>query len=91
VALEHEIRDEIPSSRFAGEMMAIKPSKDAEVLRLIQYELTPEEKSVFEYSMGMNGKPQLKPGDIAQRLNMQPSKVSRLKLAIAQKVDRFRK
>jgi DNA-directed RNA polymerase specialized sigma subunit len=91
VAMEHEIRDEIPASRFPGEVASIKPSKDAEILRLIQYELSPEEKSVFEYSMGQNGKPQLKPGDIAKKLNMQPSKVSRLKLAIANKVGRYRK
>jgi DNA-directed RNA polymerase specialized sigma subunit len=91
VAMEHEVRDEIPSSRFPGEMQSIKPSRDAEIMRLIQYELTPEEKSVFEYSMGQNGKPKLKPGDIAKKLNMQPSKVSRLKLAIAGKVNRFRK
>lgn len=91
VAMEHEVRDEIPSSRFPGEMMSIKPSKDAEIMRLIQYELTPEEKAVYEYAMGQNGKPMLKPGEIAKRLNMQPSKVSRLKSAIAQKVKRFQK
>lgn len=90
-AMEHEVRDEIPSSRFPGETMSIKPSKDAEIMRLIQYELTPEEKSVFEYSMGQNGKPMLKPGDIAKTLNMQPSKVSRLKLSIANKVKRFQR
>lgn len=91
VAMEHECRDEIPSSRFAGEMTSVKPSRDAEVLRLIQYELTPDEKVVYEYLMGANGKPQMSPGAVAKKLNMQPSKVSRLKLAISQKVERFRK
>lgn len=91
VAMEHELRDEIPSSRFAGDIMDIKPSADAEVLRLIQYELSPEEKAVFEYSTGMNGRPMLKPGEIAKKLNMPASKVSRLKLSTANKIEQFRK
>ena len=91
VAMEHEVRDEIPSSKFGGDVMSIKPSKDAEIMRLIQYELTPEEKTVFEYAMGANGKPQLKPGAIAKKLNMQNSKVSRLKKSIADKIKRFQK
>lgn len=91
VAMEHELRDEIPASRFAGDIMSIKPSADAEVLRLIQYELSPDERAVFEYSTGTNGKPMLKPGDIAKNLNMTASKVSRLKLSTAQKIEQFRK
>ena len=91
VAMEHELRNEIPMSRFKGDMMAIKPSTSAEVLRLIQYELSPEEKAVFEYSLGVNGKQQLKPGDISKTLNMPASKVSRLKLSVAKKIEEFRK
>ena len=91
VAMTHELRDEIPSSRFAGDVMSIKPSADAEVLRLIQYELSPEEKAVFEYSTGANGKEMLKPGEISKKLNMPASKVSRLKLSTAKKIEQFRK
>ena len=91
VAMEHELRAEIPSSRFAGDVREIKPSENSEILRLIQYELSPEEKAVFEYAAGMNGKPQLSPGDISKRLNMPASKVSRLKLSVAKKIDNFRK
>ena len=91
VALKHEIRDEIPSSRLQGDMLSIKPSADAEVLRLIQYELSPDERAVFEYSTGQNGKPMLKPGEISKKLNMPASKVSRLKLSVAKKIDEFRR
>lgn len=91
VAMEHELRDEIPASKFPGDIMSIKPSADAEVLRLIQYELSPDERAVFEYSTGANGKPMLKPGEISKKLNMPASKVSRLKLSTAKKIEQFRK
>lgn len=91
VAMEQELRAEIPASRFPGDIVSIKPSADAEVLRLIQYELSPEEKAVFEFSIGANGKPMLKPGGISKKLNMPASKVSRLKLSTAKKIEQFRK
>jgi len=91
VAMENELRDEIPASKFPGDIMSIKPSADAEVLRLIQYELSPEERAVFEYSTGANGKPALKPGEISKKLNMPASKVSRLKLSTAKKIEQFRR
>ena len=89
-ALRHELRDEVPSSRLQGDMLSIRPSADAEVLRLIQYELSPDEKAVFEYSTGMNGRPMLKPGEISKKLNMPASKVSRLKLSVSKKIEEFR-
>jgi DNA-directed RNA polymerase specialized sigma subunit len=88
-SMELELRREIPSSMFQADTMAIKPSRSAEVIRLIQYELTPEEQNVMEYTLGVNGKPQLKPGDIASKLNMSPSKVSRVKLEIAKKMGKY--
>ena len=48
IAIRNETRDEVPSSRLQGYMLSIRPSADAEVLRLIQYELSPDERAVFE-------------------------------------------
>lgn len=90
VAMESEIRKEVPTSKFQGDIMEIKPSADAEVLRLIQYELSPDERAVFEYSTGANGKPMLKPGEISKKLHMPASKVSRLKLSVSNKIKQFR-
>lgn len=82
-------RKEIPTSTLQGDMSAIKPSREAELLRLIQYDLSPDEKIVYEYLLGVNGKPQLKPGEIALRLNMSPSKVSRVKDSIGAKAKKY--
>jgi DNA-directed RNA polymerase specialized sigma subunit len=88
-AMELEVRREVPSSLLQADTMSIKPSRDAEIARLIQYELNPEELLVMEHLLGLNGKPQLKPGDIASRLSMTPSKVSRIKLNIANKIKAY--
>ena len=69
--------------------MSVKPSRTAEVVRLIQYELKPEEQAVMEHLLGINGKPKLKPGEIATKLNMTPSKVSRIKSSIASKMGQY--
>lgn len=67
------------------------PSRQDEVMRLLPYELTNEERSVFEYIYGVGGKPKLGPGAIARKLGMSAPKVSRLKKAIAQKYARYAK
>ena len=90
-AMEQELRKEVPMSTLQGDMTSIKPSKEAEMIRLLQYELAPQEKLVYEYLLGINGKPQLKPGQIASKLNMTPSKVSRIKTSIGDKAQRYYK
>jgi len=82
-------RKEVPTSTLQTDMSSLKPSKEGELLRLIQYDLTPEEKIVYEHLLGVNGKPQLKPGQIAQKLRMSPSKVSRIKNSIGAKAKRY--
>jgi len=89
-AMEQEIRRDVPTSTLiTGGMEEIRPSKEGEVLRLLQYDLDPEEKLVYEYLLGENGKPQLKPGAIATKMNINPSKVSRIKASIAAKARRY--
>lgn len=65
------------------------PSRQAETLRLLPYDLTPEERSVFEYLYGVGGKPKLTPGEISKKLKMSAPKVSRVKASIAAKYARY--
>jgi|PlaIllAssembly_1097288.scaffolds.fasta_scaffold01348_2 DNA-directed RNA polymerase specialized sigma subunit len=88
-ALELETRSEVPSSLLPADTTSIMPERGTEVLRLLQYELNPEETAVLEHLYGMNGKPKLKPGDIAKQLNMSSSKVSKIKLNIANKAKEY--
>ena len=88
--LKKELRKAIPTGQFETDPSGFTPSKTNDLLRLIPYELTPEENAVFELVYGTGGKPQLGTGDIAKRLNMSAPKVSRVKAAIAEKMRKYR-
>ena len=87
--LQKEIRKSYPTGHFVSDPSSVGLSRHQEILRLLPYELTPEERAVFEYTYGVGGKPQLSPGEIARTLKMHPSKVSRLKKAVADKYSKY--
>lgn len=88
-AISGEARTQIASTRLAQDQISLKPSASMETLRLLMYELTPEEQLVVEYTYGINGKPELKPGQIATQMRVSPSKVSRIKSKVAGKLKRY--
>jgi len=65
------------------------PSRATEIARFIKPELSPEELLVWEHTTGEGGKDQLKPGEIAKKLKMHPSKVTRLRNSIADKIKKY--
>jgi len=88
--MEMEKRRSTFSTGFEGyDQTSIMPSREAEKLRLIRYDLGPEELQVFDYTVGNNGKPQLRPGEIAKKLGISPSKVTRIRASIAKKLGEY--
>lgn len=89
-----ELRRDLPTSGFVSpeggsiDPYSMMPSREREVLNLIEYELSPQEKLVFDYTYGRHGKPSMQPGQIATKLHFSPSKVSRLRKSIADKMQR---
>lgn len=63
--------------------------REMEVALLIYPQLTPEERKVHELSVGLNGHPRLKPGEIAKRLGFDGSKVSKLRRSIIEKMQPY--
>jgi DNA-directed RNA polymerase specialized sigma subunit len=60
--------------------------RELEVAHLIVHQLTPQERLVHEYTLGLNGKPQLAPGAIAKKLKMDNSKVAKLRTTVWNKM-----
>jgi len=87
--LEMEKRKSLPSGGWEFDPTTISPSKEAEALRLAMYEMTPQEQLVAEYTLGMNGKPTLKAGEIAVKLGVSASKVSHIRAAITDKLSKY--
>jgi DNA-directed RNA polymerase specialized sigma subunit len=63
--------------------------REQEVIRLIVPQLTPEERVVHQYTFGLNGHPELKPGEIAKKTGFDNSKVSKLRASIRNKVFNY--
>jgi RNA polymerase sigma factor (sigma-70 family) len=55
--------------------------KELEAIHILQYDsrLTPEDRTVYEYTFGINGKSRLQPGEIAKKTKIHPSKISRIR------------
>ena len=87
--MERETRKDLVSSMQQFEPGVIISDRDQEVLELIYYELTQDEKLVYEYLLGRNGKPMLKPTQIARTTRLSPAKVSRLRKSIMKKFQRY--
>jgi DNA-directed RNA polymerase sigma subunit (sigma70/sigma32) len=64
-------------------------SRAEEVIRLIVHQLTPQERIVHEYTFGLGGKAQLKPGAIAKKLKWDNSKVSKLRTSAYNKMQPY--
>lgn len=87
VQLEKENRQDLAASKFMdGDPAEILAPRELEALTLIQYELTPEQKIIYEHTFGMNGKRMLKPGEIAEKTGIHASKVSRIRKMLKDKV-----
>jgi hypothetical protein len=86
--MENELRaDRVASmSLEADTLPALFESEERDVLRYIYYDLSPQEKLVYEYTLGVNGKPRLPAKDIATKIGVSGPKVSRLRASIDKKM-----
>jgi DNA-directed RNA polymerase specialized sigma subunit len=85
--LEKEMRKDLAASGFVEDPVAVVQPKELEAFRLVEYDLTPEERTVYEHTFGVNGKPQLRPGEIAVKANLTPTKVSRIRNRLRSKIE----
>ncbi len=86
VQMVKERRKALPASGFESDPAELLMPKELEAIKLMQYDLTPEERTVYEYTFGVNGKPRYQPGQIARTTNIHPSKVSRIRNKLVDKL-----
>lgn len=74
-------REDLVASAFPHDPAEIYAPKELEAIRILHYDtrLSPEERTVYEYTWGINGKPKLQPGQISKQTGIHPSKVSRIR------------
>jgi len=87
--MDSELRNDLLTQGFEEDPYSLTPSKSEEVLRLFKYELTGNERAVYEHLTGY-GRPKLSStSEIAKKLKMPDYQVSRLKNAIQKKLKRY--
>lgn len=87
--IERELRREIPESAVLDSDFSFLVADEAsKLLGFIYYELTPQEKVVFEYLTGWAGKPKLTEDEIAARIGVTHARVKKIKAEIAAKIRR---
>ncbi len=83
-------RKDIPGSAWESDPLPQALSREHEVLGLLHYELTPDEKEIYEYVLGINGKPLIQStGQLATKFGKSPSRISHLKTSIINKYKSF--
>lgn len=89
--LQHEMKKDLLSSGSLDDPFTNVTPREREILKLLQYELDPTELQVYEYILGLHGKPKItSTGQIATMLGWSPSKVSQVKGRIAKKYEEYR-
>jgi len=88
--MEKELRKDLISSQNVEtdriSENAVERGRERQILRGIWHELDNDEKAVFEYTLGLNGKPMLSAGDIAKKLGYNQPKISRIRRRIDDKL-----
>lgn len=86
--MESELRSDLIASKSpeVDTLPEMYSNKEREVLRYIHYDLTPDERLVFEYTLGLYGKPQISATEISKKMNISLPKVSRIRNKIDQKL-----
>jgi DNA-directed RNA polymerase specialized sigma subunit len=79
---------DLPTSGFLDDPTVVVPSREREVLKLLQFELTPDERVVYEHLLGSGGRPSLSATQIAKKMGWSDSKVSRIRAKIAKKAQK---
>ena len=86
--MESELRPDLIASKSltADTLDGLSDPRERNVLKYLYQDLSMDERLVFEYTLGVNGKEKLSAGDIATKLNLSRPKVSRIRKSIDKKM-----
>jgi len=66
-------------------------SSEDDTLASLYFSLSPQEKKIFEYTTGYNGKPELSNTEIMEKLGLSQAQLSYQKTLLKNKIDKMRK
>ena len=84
--MESELRKDLGHSLSFKDMAFIDHNRNMDVINFAYYSLSPQEQIIYDYAVGTHGKPQLKTSEIAKKMGVSPSQISKIKKNIFEKV-----
>lgn len=88
--ISKSVKRDIPASLLVKDPTSQISSREREVLDLLQFNLSPDEKRVFDYLYGRNGMPVVQStNELAKKLGKSAPQVSRLKTSILNKYKQY--
>lgn len=86
--MRKSLRKDLSASLFEFDPSSLQVSRWNEVKALVPYELSPQENAVFDLVAG-NQPRELSNNEVAAKLNLSPSRVSKIKANIADKIKGY--
>ncbi len=82
-------KDLVISGEDSDDITDIEHDPDYERAIMAYYSLSPQEKTVFDYTFGAHGQPKLKPSAMAAKLGVSPARISAVKESIGKKLNPY--
>ncbi len=84
--MESELRKDLGHSLSFQDMAFVDFNRNMDIINFAYYSLSPNEQLIYDYAVGAHGKIQLKTSQIAKKMNISTSQVSKLKKNIFEKI-----
>lgn len=84
--MEAEQRKDLGHSLSFQDQAFVDFSRNMETINFAYFSMTPQEQLVYDYSVGAHGKQRIKASEIARKLGVSPSQVSKIKRKISEKI-----
>jgi DNA-directed RNA polymerase sigma subunit (sigma70/sigma32) len=90
ITTETSLRKDLSSSHFQDTDLDVEAKADSrlkETVEMLYYELTPEERLVYDYSMGRHGKPAVDVNEMEKETGIQAHRIYEIKKKLAKRVQ----
>lgn len=87
--MESEMRKDLGHSISFQDMAHVDFNRNMETINFSYYSMTPQEQIVFDYSVGAHGKQRIKATEIAKKLGVSVSQVSKIRKRMVDRIGQY--
>ncbi len=87
--MESEMRKDLGHTQSFQDMAHVDFNRNMETINFAYYSMTPQEQLVFDYSVGAHGKKRIKATEIAKKLRVSVSQVSKIRKRMVDRIGTY--